>query len=64
MDDAEIERRRHVETAIADSRIEGMPPPSGKELEIMDAYIRGEIEAQDLVNVYQMWQALEASDRG
>jgi hypothetical protein len=27
--DAEIERRKHVRTAFADSRIEGMPPPSG-----------------------------------
>jgi hypothetical protein len=40
MDDAEIERRKHVRTAIADSRIEGFPPPSGLELEICAAYIR------------------------
>ena len=57
MDDAEIERRKHVRTAIADSRIEGFPPPSGLELEILDAYIRGEIEARDLVTVYQQRQA-------
>jgi len=50
---AEIERRKHVEAAIADSRIEGFPPPSRIELEIYDAYIRGEIEAQDLVEVYK-----------
>ena len=48
---AEIERRKSVEIAIADSRIEGFPPPSGWELEILNAYIRGEIEAKDLVDV-------------
>ena len=54
---AEIERRKkHVETAIADSRIEGFPPPSRIELEIYDAYIRGEIEAQDIVEVYKRRQ--------
>ena len=42
-------RRKHVRTAIADSRIEGMPPPSPEEQEIWEAYIRGEIEAKDLV---------------
>jgi Antitoxin VbhA len=46
----EMQRRRaHVRTAIADSRIEGLPPPTGPELEIFEAYIRGEIEAADLV---------------
>ena len=53
----EIEqRKKHVETAIAASRIEGIPPPSRIELEIYDAYIRGEIEAQDLVEVYKRRQ--------
>jgi hypothetical protein len=52
-DDAELERRKHVEAAIADSRIEGYPPPSGAERDILDAYIRGEIEAKDLVDVYK-----------
>jgi hypothetical protein len=42
-------RRKHVEAAIADSRIEGYPPPSRPEQRILDAYIRGEIEAADLV---------------
>jgi hypothetical protein len=46
-------RRRHVETAIACSRIEGCPPPSPAEEEIYDAYIRGEIEAGDLVTEYK-----------
>jgi len=46
-------RRRHVETAIADSRIEGFPPPSPAEEEIYDAYIRGEIDAGDLVTEYK-----------
>ena len=54
---AEIERRRkHVEAAIADSRIEGYPPPSRPEQDILDAYIRGEIEAQDLVEIYKRRQ--------
>jgi len=46
----EIERRKHVEVAIADSRLEGLPPPCGWELDILNAYIRGEIEAKDLVD--------------
>jgi hypothetical protein len=46
-------RRRHVETAIADSRIEGFPPPSAREKAIFDAYIRGEIDASDLVTEYK-----------
>ena len=50
---AEIERRKHVETAIADSRIEGHPPPSRPEQAILDAYIRGDIEAKDLVPAYK-----------
>src|SRR5215217_2654819 len=51
---SEIERRRkHVKAAIADSRIEGYPPPSRPEKAILDAYIRGEIDAQDLVEVYK-----------
>ena len=45
----EAERRKHVEAAIADGRLEGMPPPSGPEQAILDANIRGEIEACDLV---------------
>jgi hypothetical protein len=49
----ETERREHVKAAIADSRIEGYPPPSRSEQAILDAYIRGEIEAKDLVEVYK-----------
>jgi hypothetical protein len=50
----EIQRRRkHVETAIADGRIEGLPPPSPAEEEIFNAYISGEIDAGDLVNEYK-----------
>jgi hypothetical protein len=49
----EMERRRgHVRTAIADSRIEGMATPEPPEIEILEAYIRGEIEAGDLVTAY------------
>ena len=46
----EMERRRgHVRTAIADSRIEGMAAPGAEELAIFEAYIRGKIEAGDLI---------------
>jgi hypothetical protein len=31
-------RRKGVRNAIADSRIEGLPPPSGWEVEIWEAY--------------------------
>ena len=49
----EMERRRgHVRTAIADSRIEGMAAPGTEELAIFESYIRGEIEAGDLVTAY------------
>jgi hypothetical protein len=49
----EMQRRRaHVRTAIADSRIEGLPPPTSPEREIFEAYIRGEIDAADLVTAY------------
>jgi Antitoxin VbhA len=49
-------RRKHVRNAIADSRIEGLPPPSPEEEEIWEAYIRGEIEAKDLVDVIKKAQ--------
>jgi hypothetical protein len=50
----EIQRRRkHVETAIADSRLEGMIEISAEERAIFDAYIRGEIDAGDLVTEYK-----------
>jgi Antitoxin VbhA len=45
-------RCAHVRAAIADSRIEGLPPPSCAEQAILDAYIRGEIEAANLVTAY------------
>jgi hypothetical protein len=48
----EMEQRRgHVRTAIANSRIEGIAT-GPEELEILEAYIRGEIEAGDLVTAY------------
>jgi hypothetical protein len=50
MQTTETERRKSVEAAIADSRLEGLPPPGPAEQEIYDAYIRGEIEARDLVD--------------
>lgn len=48
----EIQRRReHVKAAIANSRLEGLAT-GAKTLEIFEAYIRGEIEACDLVTAY------------
>jgi Antitoxin VbhA len=43
------ERRGHVATAIADSRIEGFPPPSRPEERIHDAYVCGDIDADGLM---------------
>jgi len=57
----EIERRKSVEIAIADSRMEGFPPPSGWELEILDAFIRGEIEAKDLMEAVKAGLVIEHS---
>jgi hypothetical protein len=49
----EMERRRaHVRVVIADSRIEGMIAISGEERAVLEAYIRGEIEAGELVTAY------------
>ena len=46
----EIEHRRtHVRIAIADSRIEGFSPPSRREKRIHDAYVRGDIDADELM---------------
>jgi hypothetical protein len=50
---AETERRKSVKAAIAESRLDGLPPPSPAEQAILDAFIRGEIEARDLVEVYK-----------
>jgi Antitoxin VbhA len=48
----EMQRRReHVKAAIANSRLEGIAT-SAETLEIFEAYIRGEIEAADLVTAY------------
>jgi hypothetical protein len=49
-------RRKHVRNAIADSRIEGFPPPSPEEEGIWEAYIRGEIEAGDLMEAIKAGQ--------
>jgi hypothetical protein len=46
----EIEHRRtHVRIAIADSRIEGFSPPSRPEERIHDAFVRGDINAAELM---------------
>jgi hypothetical protein len=50
----EMERRRsHVRVAIADERIEGIAISDATLDEICEAYIRGEIEAGDLVTAYR-----------
>src|SRR5271170_7282423 len=50
----EMQRRRdQVRGAIADSRIEGIDGPGTDEQAVLDAYIRGEIEARDLVTAYR-----------
>ena len=55
----EMQRRRvHVRVAIADSRIEADIAISAAELEVFEAYIRGEIEAGDLVTAYLRHQYL------
>jgi hypothetical protein len=49
----EAERRRtHVRIAIAENRLEGIQT-SAETQAVFDAYIRGEIEASDLVNVFK-----------
>jgi hypothetical protein len=48
----ETERREHVKAAIANSRLAGMTISRATQ-EIFDAYIRGEIEACDLVTAYK-----------
>jgi Antitoxin VbhA len=46
----EIEHRRtHVRIAIADSRIEGFSLPSRREKRIHDAFVRGDINAAELM---------------
>ena len=48
----EMQRRReHVRIAIADNRIGGIAT-SAETLAVLEAYIRGEIEAGDLVTAY------------
>jgi len=45
-------RRKHVETAISANRLEGIAT-SNEARAICDAYIRGEIDAGDLVTEYK-----------
>ncbi len=44
-------RREHVRVAIADNRLEGIAT-SAETQQVLDAYIRGQIEAGDLVTAY------------
>lgn len=49
----EIERRRtHVRVAIAENRLEGIKT-SPETQAVYDAYIRGEIDARDLIAAYK-----------
>jgi hypothetical protein len=49
----EMQRRReHVRVAISENRFDGLPTDAAS-LEICEAYIRGEIEAADLVTAYR-----------
>jgi len=49
----EAERRRtHVRVAIAENRLEGIET-SAETRAVCDAYIRGEIDAADLVTAYK-----------
>lgn len=51
---AEAQRRReHVRVAIANDRIEGIKVSSAMLQEILDAYVRGDIEARDIVAAYK-----------
>jgi hypothetical protein len=45
-------RRVHVRVAISENRLEGIAT-SAATLEILEAYIRGDIEAADLVTAYR-----------
>ena len=45
-------RRRHVEAAIANNRLEGIDT-SDEARAVCDAYIRGEIDAEALVRAYK-----------
>jgi len=45
-------RRTHVRAAIAENRLEGIKT-SPETQAVFDAYVRGEIEAGDLVNAYK-----------
>jgi hypothetical protein len=45
-------RRTHVRIAIAENRLEGIKTSAGTEA-IFDAYIRGEVDAGDLVKAYK-----------
>ncbi len=49
----ETERRRtHVRTAIAENRLEGIKT-SAETQAVFDAYIRGEVDAGDLVEAFK-----------
>jgi Antitoxin VbhA len=50
------QRRAHVRAAIAENRLEGITTSDPALEEICEAYIRGEIEARDLVAAYVIAQ--------
>jgi hypothetical protein len=50
----EMQRRRvHVRTAIANNRLEGIATSAATQ-EVLEAYIRGDIEAADLVTAFMV----------
>ena len=59
----ESTRRKSVEIAIADSLIDFIPSPEQWELEIYEAFIRGEIQAPDLVDTVKNGLANNWHDR-
>jgi hypothetical protein len=49
-DATEAERRKRIKAGIAESAMEGNPPPGPEEQAIDDAYIRGGLDARGRTN--------------
>jgi len=60
---AEAERRKSVEIALADSQMARMPPPTPEEMEILEAFIRGDIKAENLVDAVKAMRATQSPRR-
>jgi hypothetical protein len=48
---------------MVDDRVEGLPPPRGWEVEIWEAYIRGEIDPGELIDVLKKVQQRSVESR-